>query len=198
MFGTADDEEPVEKIIMTSSSAFIISQDSVNNNFVIIIVDSEASDHFFDDAILRDLKHCLQGYAHHATHRKILTARGALLDVTAEGVLQGLIADNYGNQILVRVDTVVVHGMGRNLFSVITAAKNGIVAIFGHEKSRLEEVNVTVPLRSESGDLYLFVLDLSTDGYSVKELATNAVANALVRHRRLGHHHLRSLDILRK
>ena len=182
MFGTADDEEPVEKIIMTSSSAFIISQDSVNNNFVIIMVDSGASDNLFDDAIIRDLKHCLQGYAHHATHRKILTARGALLDVTADSVLQGLTADNYGNQILVRVDTVVVHGMGRNLFSVITAAKKGIVAIFGHENSRLEEFNVTVLLRRESGDLYLFVLNLSADGYSVKELATNAVANAQVRH----------------
>ena len=83
MFGTAGDEEPVEKIIMTSSSAFIISQDSVNNNFVINMVGSGASDHFFDDAIIRDLKHCLQGYAHLATPRKILTVRGALLDVTA-------------------------------------------------------------------------------------------------------------------
>ena len=81
---------------------------------------------------------------------------------------------------------------------MITEAKKGIVAIFGNENSRLEEVNVTVPLRSESGDLYLFVLDLSADGYSAKELATNAVANAQVRHRRLGHPHLRSLDILRK
>ena len=88
--------------------------------------------------------------------------------------------------------------MGHNPFSVITAAKKGIVAIFGHENSRLEEVNVTVPLRSESDDLYSFVLDLRADGYSVKELATNAVANAQVRHRRLGHPHLRSLDILRK
>ena len=68
--------------------------------------------------------------------------------------------------------------MGHNLFSVITAAKKGIVAIFGHENSRLEEVNVTVPLRSESDDLYSFVLDLRADGYSVKEHATNAVANA--------------------
>ena len=88
--------------------------------------------------------------------------------------------------------------MGHNLFSVMTAAKKGIVAIFGHENSRLEEVNVTVPLRSESDDLYLFVLDLRADGYSVKELATNEVANAQVRHRRLGHPHLRSLDVLRK
>ena len=150
MFGTANDEEPVEKIIMTSSSAFITSQDSVNNDFVIIIVDSGASDHFFDDAIIRDLKHCLQGYAHLATPRKILTARGALLDVTAESVLQGLTADNYGNQILVRVDTVVVPGMGRNLFSVMTGAEKVIVVIFGHENSRLEEVNVTVPNASET------------------------------------------------
>ena len=130
------------------------------------MLDSGASDHFFDDAMIRDLKHCLQGYAHFATPCRILTARGALLDVPAEGVLQGLIANNYGKQILVRVDIVPVPGMGHNLFSVITAAKKGIVAIFGHENSRLEEGNVTVPLRSESGDLYLFVLDLSADGYS--------------------------------
>ena len=113
-------------------------------------------------------------------------------------MLQGLVADDNGNQILVRVDIVVVPGIGRNLFSVMTAAKKGIATIFDYENPRLEGLNVTVPLGSESGDLYSFVLDLNVDRYGAKELAMNAVTNAQVWHRRLGHLHAQSLDILRK
>ena len=50
-----------------------------------------------------------------------------MLGGTAKDVLQGLVTDNYGNQILVRVDIVVVPGIGHNLFSVMTAAKKDIV-----------------------------------------------------------------------
>ena len=55
-----------------------------------------------------------------------------------------------------------------------------------------------MPLRSESGDLYLFVLRLSAGRYGGKEIAMNAVANAQVWHRQLGHLHGQSLDVLRK
>ena len=58
--------------------------------------------------------------------------------------------------------------------------------------------NVTVPLRSGSGDFYSVVLDLRPDRGGTKELAMNAVANAQVWHRRLGHLHVQSLDIVRK
>ena len=80
----------------------------------------------------------------------------------------------------------------------MAAAKKGIATIFDYKNPRLEGFNVTVPLRSESGDLYSFVLDLSADRYGAKELAMNAVANAQVWHRRLGHLRAQSLDILRK
>ena len=156
----ANDEEPVEKALMASSSIAVKSEDSVNSNPAILMVDSGASGHYFDDAIIHDLKHRLQNYLHLATSRNILTAGGAMLDATAEGVLQGLVTDDYGNQILVTVDIMVVPRIGRNLFSVRTAAKKGIVAIFDYENSRLGGFNVTVPLRSESSDLYSFVLDL--------------------------------------
>ena len=62
----------------------------------------------------------------------------------------------------------------------MTAAKKGIAAIFDYENPRLEGFNVTVSLRSESGNLHWFVLDLSADRYGDKELAMNAVANAQV------------------
>ena len=73
-----------------------------------------------------------------------------MLNGTAEGVLQGLVADDNGSQILVRVDVVVVLGIGRNLLSVMAAAKKGIVTTFDYENPRLERFDVTVPLRSES------------------------------------------------
>ena len=126
----ANDEEPVEKALMASSSVAVTSEDSVNSNLATLMVDSEVSGHYFDDAIIRDLKHCLQDNVYLATPRKILNAGGALFKGTAEGVLQGLVTDDNGSQILVRVDIVVVPGIGRSLFSVMTAAKKGIVIIF--------------------------------------------------------------------
>ena len=52
--------------------------------------------------------------------------------------------------------------------------------LLDHSSNERNEINVTVPLRSESGDLYSFVLDLSADRYVDKGLAMNAVANAQV------------------
>ena len=73
---------------------------------------------------------------------------------------------------------MVVPGIGRNLFSVMAVAKKSIVTIFDYENLRLEGFTVTVPLWSKSGDLHSFVLALSADRYSIKELAINAVAKS--------------------
>ena len=87
------------------------------------MVDNEASDHYSNDAAIRDLKYRLQDYVYLATPRKIFTAARALLDFTAAGLLHSFVINAYGNEILVRVDIVVVHGVGRNLFPVMTAAE---------------------------------------------------------------------------
>ena len=199
-FGIANDAEPVKKAVMASSSVNVTSKDSVNSNLVIFMVDSGASGHYFDDAFIRDLKHRLQNYVHLATPRKILTAGGTMLNGAAEGVLQGLVTDDNGNQIVVRVDILEVPGVGRNLFSVMTAGKKGIVVtIFNnYENPGPERFNVVVPVRSESDNLDSFVLDWSADRYGAKELARNAVANPQMWHRRLGHLHTQSLDTPRK
>ena len=148
----ANDEEPVEKALMASSSVAVAFEDSVNSNFATHMVASEASGYYFDDDIICDIKNRLQGYVYLTTPCKILTAGGAMLDGTAEGVLQGLVADENDNQILVRVDIVVVPGIGRNLFSVMTAAKKSIATIVDYEDPRLEGFDVTVPLLNVSGD----------------------------------------------
>ena len=127
MFGMADDKEPAEKVLIALSSAAITFKDSANSNLTTILVDSGASGHYFDDAIIRDLKRRLKGYVDLATPRTFFTAGEGLLDGTVEGVLLGLFIDNFDNQILVRVDIMVVPGTGRNLFSVMTVAKKSIV-----------------------------------------------------------------------
>ena len=183
---------------MASSSTTFTSENNVSINLVALMVDSGASGHYFDDTIIRDLKHRLQDYVHLSTPRTILIAGEALVNVTAEGVLQGLVTNDNGNQILVRVDIVVVPRNGRNLFLVMTAAKMGIATILDYENPMSEGFSVTIPLRSESDDLDAFVLDLNADRYGTKELVMDAVANAQVWHRWLDHLLARSLDNLRK
>ena len=194
----ANDEEPIEKALVASSSVTVTSEDSVNSNLATLLMDSGASGHYFDDAIIRDFKHRLQDSVHLATPRMMLTAGETMLNGTAESMLQGLVTDDNGNQIPLRVDIVVVPRTGRNLFLGVTVAKKGIVTIFDYENPRLEGFDATVPLRNESGELYSFVLDLSADRYSAKELAMNAVANAQLWYRRLSPLHAQNLYILRK
>ena len=59
-FGMANDEEPVEKALGALPSVAVTSEDSVNSNLATLMVDSGASGDYFDDAIIRDLKHRLQ------------------------------------------------------------------------------------------------------------------------------------------
>ena len=113
-------------------------------------------------------------------------------------MLQGLVADDNCNQTPVRINIAVVPGIGRNLFSVIEADKKRHCDHLRLRNPRLEEFNVTVPLRSESDDFYSFVLDLSADRHGAKELTKNAAVNAQVWNRRLSHLHAQNLDILRK
>ena len=53
-------------------------------------------------------------------------------------MLQGTITDNYGNQLLVSIDIVVVAGNERNPFSVRTTSKKSIVTIFDYESPSVE------------------------------------------------------------
>ena len=185
MYGGTDAEgEPLYGLAPTESKpAEIERKQHERGNVATVLVDSGASGQYFDDLVIPKLKHCLRDYTSLSTPRTILTAGGALLDGSAEGVLQGLIADDYREQHLARIAILIVSGIGRNLFLVKTAARKGVVSIFDANKPRLEASDITVPLRGE--------IDVSTpssaDGYAGKELAMNAVANAQAWHRRLGH-----------
>ena len=86
-FEEANDAEPVEMALMASSLVAVLFENIVKSNLAPYMADSEASGHYFNDAIIHDLKHRLQDYVHFPTSRKILTAGGAMLNSTAEGVL---------------------------------------------------------------------------------------------------------------
>ena len=77
-----------------------------------------------------------------------------------------------------------------------TATRNGILSIFDRENPRLGAFGATLSLRGEQDDLYSFVFDLSADAYGATELAMNAVSNARLWHRRLGHLNRRILELM--
>ena len=176
MYGGTDGEgEPLYGLAPTEpDSVEIERKPHESGNVVTVLVDSGASGHYFDGLIIPELKHRLQDYTSLSTPRTILTSGGALLNGTAEGVLQGLITDDYGEQHIARIEILIVFDTGHNPFLVKTAARKGIISIFDVNKLRLEAGDITVPLRGEDDDLYSFNLDLSADGYAGKELAMNA------------------------
>ena len=121
-----------------------------------------------------------------------------MLDGTAEGILQGFITDNHGEQHLARIVILIVPGIGRNLFLVKSVKKKGVVSIFDFDNPRLELSGITVPLRAEDDVLYSLVFDLSADSHGGKELAMNAMTKAKLWRRRLGHPNKRSLELMQR
>ena len=195
MYGGTDGEgEPLYRTaLMASGPAAFKHKPSAGDDSVTVLVGSGAFGHYFD-LIIPSLKHCLLNYVLFTTPRKILTAGGDLLDGTAEGILQGLVTDNHREHYLALIAILMVPGIGRSLFSVKSATKNGVVSIFDFGNLRLELSGITVPLHVEDDDLYSLVFDLSADSHGGKELVINAMTNARLWHRRLGHLNKRSLE----
>ena len=181
---------------MVSRPAAFKPKPTACDDSITILVDSRASGHYFDDLIISSLKHHLLNYV--TTPRKILTAGGALLDGTAEGILQGLVTDNHEEQHLARIAILTVPSIGCKLFSVKSATRKGVVFIFDFDNPGLELSGITVPLHAEDNDLYSLVFDLSADNHGGKELATNAMTNAQLWHRRLGRLNKRSLELMQR
>ena len=101
--------------LMASGPSAFKHKPSAGDDSVTVLVDSGASDHYFDDLIIPGLKYRLLNHVLLTTPRKILTARGGLLDGTDEGILQGLVTDNHGGQHLARIAILFVPSIGRNL-----------------------------------------------------------------------------------
>ena len=116
--------------LMASGPAAFKHKTSAGDSIVTVLVDSRASGHYFDDLIIPSLQHRLLNDVLLTTPRKIIIAEGALMEGTAEGILQGLVTDKHGEQHLTRITIVIVPGTGHDLFSVKMATKKGIISIF--------------------------------------------------------------------
>ena len=155
MYGGVDGggEPQYGTALMASGPAAFKHKPSAGDDSVTVLVDSGASGHYFDDLLIPSLKHRLLNYVLLTPPRKILTAGGALLDGTAEGILKVLVTDNHGEQHLARIAILIVPGIRRNIFSAKSATKKGVVSIFDFDNPRLELSGITVLLRAEDGNL---------------------------------------------
>ena len=168
-----------------------------SNSLVSVMVDSGASVHYFDDALIPGLRYRLDNYHELAIRRYITTAGGHQLEGAGQGLLRGHIIDAQEGQRLTQISRLSVPGLGRNLFSVKQASRNGVVSIFDKYNPRLQANNFTLPLQELENDLYFFSLDLFSES-SAPELAMQAAATATLWHRRMGHLNRENLDLLKK
>ena len=166
-----------------------------SKSLVSVMVDSEASGHYFDDALIPGLRYRLDNFQELAIRRWITAARGHQLEGAGQGLLRGHIIDAQGMQRLIQISVLIVPGLGRNLLSVKQASRNGVVSIFDKYNPRLEAKNFKLPPRELENGLYFFSLDL-VSGSSAPELAMQAAATATLWHRRMGHLNRKSLDLL--
>ena len=125
---------------------------------------------------------------------KNLNRRGGELNDTTQGLLRGHVIDNKGVRRFIQLSCLIVPGLGRHLFSVKQAARNGVISVFDVTKPRLETRKHTIPLQELGHHLYSFSLDLAGGGNG-PELAVQAAANVNLWHRRLGHLNCKSLNL---
>ena len=132
-----------------------------NNSVVSVIMDSGASGHYFDDALIPGLRYRLDNYQELVIQQYITTAGGHQLEGAGQGLLRGHIIDAQGVQRLIQISVLIVPGLGRNLFSIKQASRNGVASIFDKYNPRLEANNFTLPLQELENDLYFFGWTLS-------------------------------------
>ena len=86
--GTGGEGElPYGTVLVASGPAVFKHKSSAGDNSVTVLVDSGIFGHYFDNLIIPSLEHRMLNYVLLTTPRKILTAKGALLDGTVEGIL---------------------------------------------------------------------------------------------------------------
>ena len=168
----------------------------------------------FDNRLIPD------GNLHDYTQRnspKIVDVAGeSQLKGTATGILHCTVKDNRGQRLRVRIQGLIVPGLGRNIFSPTSLLKKGLRCVVEESTPHLTIQGKVIPLTQDPRDQGMCTLDITFE-QNVQPSGTkslvphqkqsqthtaNAVCFTLVSadtwHRRLGHLNARSLDILRK
>ena len=105
-----------------------------------MLVDSGASEHYFDDAIILELRDTLDSHQVLDVARKITTAFGEQLDVVAQRLLSGIVVDSKGVRRSAQHSSLVVSDLGCNLFSTKRAVRKGVVPIFDTDNPRRDYI----------------------------------------------------------
>ena len=179
-----------------------------------LLVDTGASETMFDNRLIPD------GNLHDYTQRnspKIVDVAGeSQLKGTATGILHCTVKDNRGQRLRVRIQGLIVPGLGRNIFSPTSLLKKGLRCVVEESTPHLTIQGKVIPLTQDPRDQGMCTLDITFE-QNVQPSGTkslvphqkqsqthtaNAVCFTLVSadtwHRRFGHLNARSLDILRK
>ena len=89
-------------------------------------------------------------------------------------------------------------GIGRNLLSIKSATREGVVSIFDLDNPRLVLSGITAPLCEKDDDRYSLVFDLSAGSHEGKKLAMSEMANAQLWLRRLAYLNKRSFELMQR
>ena len=168
-----------------------------------LLVDTGASETMFDNRLIPD------GNLHDYTQRnspKIVDVAGeSQLKGTATGILHCTVKDNRGQRLRVRIQGLIVPGLGRNIFSPTSLLKKGLRCVVEESTPHLTIQGKVIPLTQDPRDQGMCTLDITFE-QNVQPSGTkslvphqkqsqthtaNAVCFTLVSadtwHRRLGH-----------
>ena len=168
-----------------------------------LLVDTGASETMFDNRLIPD------GNLHDYTQRnspKIVNVAGeSQLKGTATGILHCTVKDNRGQRLRVRIQGLIVPGLGRNIFSPTSLLKKGLRCVVEESTPHLTIQGKVIPLTQDPRDQGMCTLDITFE-QNVQPSGTkslvphqkqsqthtaNAVCFTLVSadtwHRRLGH-----------
>ena len=127
--------------------------------------DSGASSHFIDNQLLPVIEHKMNHYVQLDPPVIINVAGNHRLYGDDQGVLVVQVLDHIGSKHSVQLPVTIVPGLGRDLFSRVSADARGVTMIIATQ-SYLDMGDFAIPLRKDSNCSSLHHLDLTTGATS--------------------------------
>ncbi len=188
--GRTESPSPVE-----TQTAFVSTDQEQNSLKMTMVVDSGASSHYVDDKIIKGIKNHMFEYKILEKPSIITTAGMHRLRGSATGKLRVKVTDHNGEKKSVILPVTIVSGIGRNLFSSVTAHDKGFKTIIS-DNSRIENSIYKFPLRKNG---QLFMIDMEIQEHPRTKSGDTALLTSQTNlwHQRLGHINEGSMKQLR-
>ena len=183
-----------------------------------LLVDTGASETMFDSRLIPD-KH-IHDYHQRPTPKIVEVGGGSQLQGIATCILRCTVKDNHGQQVPVKLQGLIVPGLGRNIFSPTSLLKSGLRVVVEDRTPHLTICGTAIPLAQDPNDQGMCTLNITfrqhvsptttaartnphgNDGTAAQNTTDKAMCSTAVSgdiwHRRLGHINPRRLNILRR